>query len=110
MGMCRSTGYGFCFPESGTGSTNQHFCLEQGVLFAHLDFVFCQDRAANEHCSCSGPTTALLKHAIAIIASSQEQGIHLHHFVGNRIENVCLLVWNRVLGQIQDLAKEGSNS
>ena len=33
-GMCRSTGYGFCLLESGTGSTNQHFCLEQGILFA----------------------------------------------------------------------------
>ena len=26
-GMCRST-------ESGTGSTNQRFCLEQGILYA----------------------------------------------------------------------------
>ena len=35
-GMCRSTGYGFCLSESGAGSTNQHFCLEQGILFAIL--------------------------------------------------------------------------
>ena len=32
-GMCRSTGYGFCLSESGTGSKNQRFCLEQGILF-----------------------------------------------------------------------------
>ena len=32
-GMCRSTGYGFFISESGTGSTNQRFCLEQGILF-----------------------------------------------------------------------------
>ena len=31
--MCHSTGYGFCLSESGTGSTNQRFCLEQGILF-----------------------------------------------------------------------------
>ena len=24
--------YGFCLSESGTGSTNQRFCLEQGVI------------------------------------------------------------------------------
>ena len=34
--MCRSTGYGFCLSGSGTGSTNQRFCLEQGKLFATL--------------------------------------------------------------------------
>ena len=33
-GMCHSTGYGFCLSESGTGSTNKRFCLEQGILFA----------------------------------------------------------------------------
>ena len=32
--MCRSTGYDFCLSESGTGSTNQRFCLKQGILFA----------------------------------------------------------------------------
>ena len=37
-GICRSTGYGFCLSESGTGSTNQHFCLEQGICtFCHSD-------------------------------------------------------------------------
>ena len=29
--MCRSTGYGFCLSESGTGSTNQRFCLKQAM-------------------------------------------------------------------------------
>ena len=33
-GFCRSTGYGFCLSKSGTGSTNQRFSLEQGILFA----------------------------------------------------------------------------
>ena len=36
IGMCRSTGYGCCLSESGTGSTNQRFCLEQGILFDFL--------------------------------------------------------------------------
>ena len=32
-GICRSTGYGFCLSESGIGSTNQRFWLEQGIHF-----------------------------------------------------------------------------
>ena len=33
-GMSGSTVYGFCLAGSGTGSTNQCFCLEQVIHFA----------------------------------------------------------------------------
>ena len=36
-GMCRSTGYGFCFSDSGTGYKNRPFSLEQGIFYFRFD-------------------------------------------------------------------------
>ena len=88
-GMYRSTGYGFCLSESGTESTNQRFCLEQGLLFAIptetlAGLLFCcQNRAANERCCCSRscPAAFLLKHAV-----SDSKVNRISHFS----------VWNRI--------------
>ena len=36
-GMCRSTGYVFCFSDSGTGYKNRPFSLEQGIFYFTFD-------------------------------------------------------------------------
>ena len=36
-GMCRSTGYVFCFSDSGTGYKNRPFSLEQGIFYFRFD-------------------------------------------------------------------------
>ena len=36
-GMCRSTGYVFCFSDSGTGYKNHPFSLEQGIFYFRFD-------------------------------------------------------------------------
>ena len=36
-GMCRSTGYVFCFCDSGTGYKNRPFSLEQGIFYFRFD-------------------------------------------------------------------------
>ena len=36
-GMCRSTGYVFCFSDSGTGYKNRTFSLEQGIFYFRFD-------------------------------------------------------------------------
>ena len=35
--MCRSTGYVFCFSDSGTGYKNRPFSLEQGIFYFRFD-------------------------------------------------------------------------
>ena len=35
--MCRSTGYVFCFSDSGTGYKNHRFSLEQGIFYFRFD-------------------------------------------------------------------------
>ena len=36
-GMCHSTGYVFCFSDSGTGYKNRPFSLEQGIFYFRFD-------------------------------------------------------------------------
>ena len=36
-GMCRSTGYVFCFSDSGTGYKIRTFSLEQGIFYFRFD-------------------------------------------------------------------------
>ena len=81
----------FCLSESGTGSTNQHFCPEHGILFAilTLDHGWGSFFAANEHCcrSCLGPAACLLKHAVS---DSKVNGIS-HFSVWNRVSMFTIL-------------------
>ena len=103
--MCRSIGYGFCFSESGTGSTNQRFCLEQGIVFA----IPTLEHGRGDHFAAR---IAVQTNVVAVPARvplhvhsntpirlegqprltffSLEQGIYSHDFVWNRVAELRL--------------------
>ena len=98
--MCRSTGYGFCLSESGTGSTNQRFCLEQGILFAiplwntvGVTILLPESRYRRTlllfprgyRCTFTQTRRFRLEGQPRLTFFSLEQGIYFHDFVWNRV-------------------------
>ena len=105
--------YGFCPSESGTGSTNQRFCLEQGILYflpfwlwSTVGVTFCcQNLCTNERCCCSrsGPAARSLKHAVSDSKGNRVSRFSVWNRVsvfmilsGTGLQNCVSLVWNRV--------------
>ena len=107
-GMCCSTGYGFCLSESGTGPTNQRFCLEQGK-YCFFPFrlwntlrVTCLPSELRckrtlllfllgSHCMLTPTHSFRFEGQLCLtIFSVWNRRIYFHHFVWNRVAKLCL--------------------